>query len=219
MSELIVFTKVPEKGYVKTKLNKRFPLHLVEELYTAFLVDTLDKLSDFDPYVAYYPEKKLQMLWNILGDRKYIVQKGKGIWERKARIFDGFYRSGYGYVAAVHCDVPLLDKALIEDAFSLMADNDIIIGPAADGGIYFIGGTKVTPELFDGVEWKDPGSCERIRENARALGLTLVELAEQQDVDTPEDLAAVWQGGNLDKSGKTYEVMRKAFRGTLVKGA
>lgn len=212
MGEVIVLTKVPERGFVKTRLAKKLPAQDVEELYTAFLTDTLAKLSDYDPYVAYYPERKLQMLWTILGDRKYIVQKGKGLWERLQRIFDDFYRLGYEYVAAVTCDVPLLTKQDIEEAFSAMQDHDIVLGPANDGGLYLIGGKKISSSLFEGVEWKSPDAFKKIMENAKGLGLKTAELTTQQDVDTPEDLAAVWESGQLDKKGKTYEVLKGIYK-------
>ncbi len=216
MGELIVFTKVPEKGYVKTRLNKKFPLYMVEEIYTAFLIDLLNKLEEFDPYIAYYPQKKLQMLWNVIGDRNYIVQKGQDMWERKTTVFSGFYKMGYDYVAAMSCDVPLVQKKHVQQAFSLMAENDLVIGPALDGGIYFIGGAHVRPELFLDVVWKSPDTLDKIRENAIGMGLSVAELEPLQDVDTPDDLKKVWTDGSLDKESKTYQAIKKAYKDTLL---
>ncbi|MBD3388341.1 MAG: DUF2064 domain-containing protein [Candidatus Altiarchaeales archaeon] len=209
MGEVIVFTKVPERGYVKTKLQKELQSHVVEELYTALLKDALEKLGDYTPYVAYYPERKQQMLWTILGDRNYIVQRGKGMWERIVNVFNDFYRMGFDYVAAVNCDAPSLTKGHVEEAFALMRDNDLVLGPAYDGGFYLIGGRGLKQGLFEGAEWKSRNALETIAENARKQGLNVAYTERLRDIDTPEDVKAVWESQKLDKNGKTYEILAR----------
>jgi uncharacterized protein len=209
MKDVIVFTKVPERGYVKTQLQKKLPAHVVEELYTAFLNDTLDKLREYYPYVAYYPERKLQMLWTILGDRKYIVQRGKHMWEKLLNVFNDFYRMGVTEVVIVNCDVPTMKREHVEKAFELMKSNDLVFGPANDGGFYLIGGGKVSAALFDGVEWKKPDVLKRTAANAQKLGLRVAYTDPLRDVDNPEDLDAIWSGGELDECSRTYRILRR----------
>ena len=212
LGELVVLTKVPERGYVKTRLQKRLSAYVVEQLYTGFLKDTLDRFSDYDPYVAYYPETKLQMLWTILGDRRYVVQRGKDLWERLLTIFDDFYRAGIDDVCAINCDVPLLKKETVDEAFKLMSEKDLVLGPAYDGGFYLIGGKGLCWELFDGVKWKNPNALDGIKANADRLGLKVAVLESYRDVDTPEDLKTVWESGELEKKSKTYEIVKKVQR-------
>jgi uncharacterized protein len=209
MKDVIVFTKVPERGYVKTQLQKKLPAHVVEELYTAFLNDTLDKLKDYYPYVAYYPERKLQMLWTILGNRKYIVQRGKHMWEKLFNVFKDFYRMGVTDVIVVNCDVPTLKKEHIDKAFELMKTNDLVFGPANDGGFYLIGGGKVSPELFEDVEWKKPDVLKKTEANAHKLGLKVAFTEPLRDVDNPEDLDAIWIGGELDGKSRTFRILKR----------
>ena len=209
MKGVIVFTKVPERGYVKRKLQAKLPAYLVEELYVAFLEDTLGKLRDYFPFVAYYPPEKLHVLWNILGERKYIVQRGKDLGERICNMSSDFYRMGIRDMVIVGCDVPTLGKEHVDEAFKLMASHDLVLGPSHDGGFYLIGGGGVRRELFDGVVWKTPGVLDVVVGNAGKLGLSVARIQPLRDVDNPEDLEAVWKSGELDRGGRTYGVMKR----------
>jgi uncharacterized protein len=209
MRDVIVFTKVPEKGQVKTRLQKRLPSHVVEELYTAFLLDTLDQLKPFYPYVAYWPPNKLQILWNILGECKYLQQNGKDLGEKLVNLFGDFYKMGVQDIVAVGCDVPLLRTKHVEEAFKLMGDNDVVLGPSHDGGFYLIGGKCVNSGLLSGVNWDGADVFAGVKANAEKLGLKCAVLPELLDVDTPEDIDAVWKSGKLDEDSRTYRILKR----------
>ncbi|MFH0862198.1 MAG: TIGR04282 family arsenosugar biosynthesis glycosyltransferase [Candidatus Altiarchaeota archaeon] len=209
MRDVIVFTKVPEKGQVKTRLQRKFPPHVVEELYTAFLLDTLDQLREYFPYVAYWPPNKLQLLWNILGDRKYVQQNGRDLGEKIMNVFRDFRKMGIRDVIVVGCDVPLMKKEHVQDAFQKMTDCDLVIGPSHDGGFYLIGGHEMTEEIFDKVDWDGKDVSKRIIENARDSGRKVTTLEELRDIDTPEDIDAVWKTGGLDEKSRTYRILKR----------
>jgi len=212
MKAVIVFTKVPERGNVKTRLQKRLPAYHVEEIYIAFLEDTLEKLRSYYPYVAYWPENKLQALWTLIGDRKFLAQRGKEMDEKILNVFTDFYRMGIKKTLVVNCDVPTLETKHVDEAFKLMEGNDIVIGPAHDGGFYLIGGAAVKKELFEGATIGEPGAFERIKSNAERLKLKVGLTPLLHDVDTPEDLDAVWSSGLLDKEGHTYKTLKKILQ-------
>ncbi|MFH1056025.1 MAG: TIGR04282 family arsenosugar biosynthesis glycosyltransferase [Candidatus Altiarchaeota archaeon] len=209
MKEVIVFTKVPERGQVKTRLQRKYPAHTVEEIYVAFLQDTLEKLRPYYPWVAYFPEGKVQVLWNLLGDRKYLLQRGRDFGEKVMSVFGDFYKMGVKNVVVVNCDVPTLRKEHVDQAFQLMESCDAVLGPAHDGGFYLIGGRNVRKELFEGVEWDGQYVLERIKRNAEGGGLKLAYTPELRDVDTPEDLEAVRSSGELDKESLTFKTLKK----------
>jgi uncharacterized protein len=212
LREVIVFTKVPERGHVKTRLQKRLPPYAVEELYTAFLMDTLDKLREYYPFVAYYPESKLQMLWQILGDRKYLAQRGADMGEKLINVFSDFYKMSVHDVVVVGCDVPTMRTEHLTEAFALMGANGLVMGPSHDGGFYLIGGKDVRRELFEGVAWEGAAVFDSVKANAERLGIKVGVLPRLHDIDTPEDLDAVWASGELPKEGNTYRVLKKLRR-------
>lgn len=205
----MIFTKVPQRGNVKTRLQKKFPAYVVEEIYTAFLLDTVAKLEEFNPYIAFYPERLMTNLWYILGDRRYLAQRGVDFGERLANAFNDFYMNRIVNVVVCGCDVPLLQKSHVEQAFQLMADHDLVVGPSNDGGFYLIGGRGVSPKLFEGVLWGQPSVFARVVENAEKLGLKVASTPKLLDVDTPDDLQRIWESGELDTGSKTFEKLKK----------
>jgi uncharacterized protein len=209
MKAVVVFTKVPERGAVKTRLQRKIPAYLVEELYIAFLTDTLEKLRDHFPYVAYWPPNKMQALWTLLGERKYLQQRGADLGEKLANVFSDFYKMGVRDLAIVGCDAPTMKAQDVEDAFGKMDSADVVLGPAHDGGFWLIGGRGFRKELFDGVDWNGTDAYEKVWGNASSHGLKTATLPLLRDVDTPEDLDAVWSSGDLDKGGQTYRILRK----------
>jgi len=209
MKEVIVFTKVPERGQVKTRLQKRYSPYQVEEIYIAFLEDTIDKLRDYYPWIAYYPEGKAQVMWNLFGDRKYMLQRGRDMGEKLLNVFTDFYKMGVKDLLVVGCDVPTLRKEHIDDAFDLMDVNDLVLGPCHDGGFYLIGGGGARKELFEGVDWNGTDIFDKTKANAEALGLKVAILPNLRDVDHPEDIDALWSSGELDNGSRTYMVLKK----------
>src|SRR3972149_380085 len=71
MNKLLIFTKSPIKGKVKTRLKKDTPLtdDDILKLYTAFLKDTIvaASLSKAQKiYIAYYPEDSRGVMYDIV---------------------------------------------------------------------------------------------------------------------------------------------------------
>jgi uncharacterized protein len=209
MGELVIFTKVPQRGKVKTGLERKYPPQAVEQVYTAFVRDTVEKLSEFNPYISFYPERLFTKIWYMLGEKKFIVQRGSDRGERMSNLFSDFYKNRIGYVIACGCDAPLLTREIIYDAFKKIHEYDVVFGPSYDGGLYLLGGQNILPELFKDVIWKKENTLRRILENAESLGLSHSLTQELRDVDTPEDLKAIWDSEKLDKESETYSILRK----------
>jgi glycosyltransferase A (GT-A) superfamily protein (DUF2064 family) len=94
-------------------------------------------------------------------------------------------------VAAVGSDHPDLPETVVVEAFEkLAAGNDVVLGPASDGGYYLIGVTRdsLHPELFSDVDWSTARVLEQTLERCRTLGARVELLISLDDVDTPDDL-------------------------------
>lgn len=89
----------------------------------------------------------------------------------------------------VGTDCPALTAAHLRDAAGQLADHDVVVVPAEDGGYVLIGTTPPQPELFAGVDWGTARVMAQTRERLRAAGLRWCELATLWDVDRPGDLA------------------------------
>jgi glycosyltransferase A (GT-A) superfamily protein (DUF2064 family) len=85
-------------------------------------------------------------------------------------------------------DVPSMPLSTYRDALALLERDDMVVGPAEDGGYYAIGLSRPTPELFQDMSWSTPDVLEQTLACAERLGLTAGRLPRCRDVDTVEDL-------------------------------
>ena len=86
-------------------------------------------------------------------------------------------------------DIPALSAQYLRDAERALAGgDDVVIGPAEDGGYVLVGLSHCDPELFRGIPWGGPKVLPETRRRIAALGWRLSELPALWDVDRPEDL-------------------------------
>lgn len=114
----------------------------------------------------------------------------------------------------VGSDIPALSAQYLRDAERALAGgDDVVIGPAEDGGYVLIGLSRCDPELFREIPWGGPEVMAETRRRIVALAWRLSELPALWDVDRPEDLGrlpqqmresfmpAVGGAGDLSASG------------------
>ena len=77
---------------------------------------------------------------------------------------------------------------MIQDAFAALAEVDLVLGPARDGGYYLIGLRHPSADLFRGIAWSTSRVLAETLERAERLGLRAVAWKTLDDLDTPDDL-------------------------------
>ena len=92
----------------------------------------------------------------------------------------------YSSVIIIGSDIPALDHSLVEEAFSVLEDHDVVLGPCHDGGYYLIG-MKQSHDLFSGITWSSSSVFSDSKKKCKELGLTLGVLQTLDDVDTLSD--------------------------------
>jgi hypothetical protein len=92
-------------------------------------------------------------------------------------------------VIIIGTDCPGLTADILCAALDALAENDIVLGPALDGGYYLIGFRRFYPDLFTGIPWSTAEVLPLTRLAASRAGLTIAMLPPLSDVDVPEDLA------------------------------
>jgi hypothetical protein len=94
-------------------------------------------------------------------------------------------------VVIIGTDCPGLDAARIAEAFDALDANDLVLGPAADGGYYLLGMRRLLAWAFEGIPWSTDGVLKATLAAAAANGATAGLLDELRDVDTLADLRAL----------------------------
>ncbi|MDR5897724.1 TIGR04282 family arsenosugar biosynthesis glycosyltransferase [Halomonas vilamensis] len=86
-------------------------------------------------------------------------------------------------------DCPSITPSLLRLCAAQLADHQVVILPAEDGGYGLIGTQEDTPSLFHDMPWGSERVLAKTRDRLAACGLTAAFPATVWDVDRPED----WQ--------------------------
>lgn len=90
-------------------------------------------------------------------------------------------------------DTPDLALHHVAAAIAALDHNDVVIGPAEDGGYYLIGMRTALPELLTDMPWSTDQVLPETLARLAARGIVPVLLETLADCDRPEDLAR-WPG-------------------------
>ncbi len=115
-------------------------------------------------------------------------QEGSDLGERMWRAAARALETAEG-VVIVGSDCPACDAAYLETALKELRRNEVVIGPAEDGGYVLIGLQRAERRLFEEISWGGADVLEKTLRRAERLGLGVKRLATRWDVDRPEDLA------------------------------
>jgi glycosyltransferase A (GT-A) superfamily protein (DUF2064 family) len=123
-----------------------------------------------------------------------VRQRGDDLGQRMyAALEEAAGRSGV--VGVVGSDHPTLDPAAVVAAFTALGDGgaDVALGPSEDGGYHFLAvrRERLSPRLFDGVEWSSDRVLAQTRARCRRLALRVTDLPTIRDVDRGEDVGAL----------------------------
>jgi len=187
--------KFPRPGAVKTRLIPALGAQRACELYCALVEQTLATASELaagaevgiEVRLAGAPDAAAAREW--LGDTVAIREQGVGdLGARLERATRDALAEGAPAVLAIGADCPELSTAHLTAALSALRENDLVLGPAIDGGYYLIGLRHPAPTLFSGIAWSTATVLAQTLAAAQRAALTCHLLERLGDVDEPDDL-------------------------------
>jgi rSAM/selenodomain-associated transferase 1 len=119
------------------------------------------------------------------------TQAAGDLGERLHQAFGHAFSAGNTAVIIMGSDCPGLTAGVLRRAFAALAESDMVLGPAADGGYYLIGLSRPAPALFTDIPWSSSEVLARTLARAADLGLKTHLLGTLCDVDRPQDLAQI----------------------------
>lgn len=153
---LIIFTRNPVLGKVKTRLAKTVGDKTALDIYHFLLQKTKEvtKKISCDKKV-YYSEKIIKDdLWDQSIYQKK-EQYGNDLGEKMKNAFNDGFKKNYEKIIVIGSDLFDLETSHINVAFKKLNHNNVVIGPALDGGYYLIGLKKLHPKIFQNKNWGD----------------------------------------------------------------
>ncbi|MBD2767438.1 TIGR04282 family arsenosugar biosynthesis glycosyltransferase [Hymenobacter sp. BT664] len=210
MSEhLLVFARHPVLGQVKTRLAHAVGPEEALRVYHELLGRTRAAAEGLA--VA----KTLWLAGEPVADAAFEgwpgyeqrPQPAGDLGERMHQAFAAAFAAGATAAVIVGTDCPDLTTGHLSAAFHHLAQHDVVVGPALDGGYYLLGLRALVPDFFVDKAWSTSAVLAATLADADRLGLRVAHLPTLSDVDTVHDLTA-WQGRLREVSAPDGQLTR-----------
>lgn len=206
-NHLGLFAKFWEPGRVKTRLAATLGDQLACELYQIFLFHLLESVASVTEQttVVFSPANQLSDFRTAIPPSWSLEAQSEGdLGDRMRNFFSKRLPSGDSAtgdaatgnsadeqatkVIAIGADCPQLPASEIQNAFDLLDDHDVVIGPSTDGGYYLLGMQGSVAEVFDGIDWSTPAVLPQTIDCLDKQNKSHALLAARTDVDNEHDL-------------------------------
>jgi rSAM/selenodomain-associated transferase 1 len=193
---LLVFARRPAAGRVKTRLSPPLPPDEAAAVYEACLKDVVALAGrDRARVELWYDGGKADEAY-FAAHFAMVPRARQATGELGERLEDAFecnFAEGAGRTVIVGSDAPTLPDSSLHSAFDFLAEADVVLGPALDGGYYLVGLRREAwpraAALFRDIPWSTERVLGVTRDRAAAAGLSVRLLPGWYDIDRPEDLA------------------------------
>jgi uncharacterized protein len=181
---LVLFTRYPTPGAAKTRLIPSLGAAGAASVHKQLTERTLEILQPHDRAVEVHYTGEAAAAFSAWLGRDILLkpQVEGGLTERMMAALDPAPVIFFG------ADTPDLQASHVSDAVAGLAGNDVVIGPAEDGGYYLIGLARPHRFLLEDMPWSTdqvfPETLRRLQER----GMSPVLLETLADCDRPDDL-------------------------------
>ena len=188
-SALIIFVRNPVLGKVKSRLAATLGNEKALSIYKALLAHTHNISIDLsaDKFIFYEDFVNYNDLWENHIYKKFL-QEGDDLGWRMKNAFGHLFEKGYEKIIIIGSDCYELSTEIIIKAHNLLSENDVVAGPASDGGYYLLGMKNFIPALFDNKSWSSDNVYLDTINQIKALHYKFSPLDLLNDVDVESDI-------------------------------
>ena len=187
---IAILAKVPIPGRTKTRLIPAIGAHAaagLQERLTERAVET-SVAADIGPVTLWCTPDLTYVSFQDLAARFPIVLKRQPDGDLGARML-GAIAANNGPTLVIGTDCPAMSPEHLRAAANALAETDVVLIPAEDGGYVLIGAPVAHPQLFVDIAWGTATVLDETRARIAVLGLKATELPALWDLDTDADLA------------------------------
>ena len=191
---IIIFTKFPVEGKVKTRLAKNMGNKFAVSFYRVCAEHTFKELvkvkeTGSELFLFCSEENEIEQVMKWAGkDFNYYSQQGNDLGLKMYNAFDTVFKRGYKKVIIIGTDAPDVSMKIVQSAILVLDNYSVVIGPANDGGYYLLGFKLKLIDLFSGIEWSTNSVFDNTIEKLKNSKINYFTLDELTDIDTLEDL-------------------------------
>lgn len=186
-----MFAKYWRAGEVKTRLGATIGLSAAARVHHQLVRTSLQRFRKLgeDRVLVFSPPDQAEAFAGEVDDTWRLEPQTSGdLGARIAHFFRFAFSAGASRALLIGSDSPSLPTAYLQQAFDLLRENDVVLGPAEDGGYYLIGLKAPCEELFADIAWSTSDVLSQTLTRCETLGLRTSQAPTWYDVDNRADL-------------------------------
>ncbi|MBB6328320.1 hypothetical protein FHS59_003963 [Algoriphagus iocasae] len=185
---VIIFQKNAQKGKVKTRLAAGVGEDQALEIYKNLVIITHHQISKVNcEKLLYFTEFVDDSDFNESDSYHFLIQSEGDLGKRMASAFQEQFQLGFDKLLIIGTDCPELSSEILEEAFARLDKDEVVIGPANDGGYYLLGMKTFIPGLFQKIPWSSDQVLSLSKKVLDFHNISYSLLPTLIDVDTLED--------------------------------
>lgn len=221
---IVIFIKNPQLGKVKTRLAATLGNERALEIYHSLMTHT-QKITNglsAQKFLYYSDFINENDIWSNKLYQKSLQHEGQDLGLKMAHAFRLAIRKNCKKALIIGSDCLELTEDAINDAFLKLADNEVVIGPANDGGYYLIGFNfekigencrEILENVFLNKEWSHEDVCQDAINACKVLNLKYSKLPTLIDIDDENDLRETLKSMNESAVFENESVLQKLMNG------
>ncbi|MCA0929364.1 TIGR04282 family arsenosugar biosynthesis glycosyltransferase [Ruegeria profundi] len=185
---LVIMVKEPRPGRVKTRLGRDIGMVGAAWWFRHQTRALIRRLRDprWKIVLAVSPDHEglTSRIWPV--DLRRAAQGSGDLGDRMRRMLRGMPK---GPVCLIGADIPGITRGHIAQAFKALGREQMVFGPAPDGGYWLIGAQRYSAlplGLFNNVRWSTENALADTLASVPGTRVTLLD--QLRDVDTVADL-------------------------------
>ena len=204
---LLVFARMPEPGNTKTRLIPACGAEAAAAISMFLTQKTIQTANRFAAsrgckITIHSSGGDPQSMAEAFGaESKYVRQLGSSLGSRLVHATEHAFSTGASRVVVIGTDCLELEERDLSLAFDSLRKNEVVLGPATDGGYYLIGLNHFQPLVFHQIDWGSEFVLAQTKAIAKQCASSIAELRYLADIDHPEDMLPLRSRDCLDGSG------------------
>jgi glycosyltransferase A (GT-A) superfamily protein (DUF2064 family) len=193
-STLVVFCRRPLFGCGKRRIAADLGDAITLEFARHLLATTLEDAVDWPGRVVLAPANAADADWaaGLLAGPGLVIPQPEGNLGHRINAVDQAARNaGHIHLIYIGSDAPVLDAAYFAQAREALAANDVVLGPADDGGVTLMAASSAWPDLAN-LPWSTTDLAESLERTCAQHGLTIYRLEKRYDIDLAIDLPRLY---------------------------
>jgi uncharacterized protein len=209
MKTVCLFVKSPNLGEAKTRLARDIGAARATVIYRALVEHQAAEIPIAWRVAVYFaPSNAGEDIRSWLAPQlqngtRFVPQCDGDLGRRLVNAVRREFDNGSQRVYLIGSDCPALSRGYFDEADRALSDNDIVLGPARDGGYVLLAIKGPHEILFREIDWSTPAVLQQTLAAARRQALSVCLLRSLVDIDDTT---------SLNDQSKIFSFLRESFQ-------